>query len=560
MYSTILTADTAAVRFRTQLIDAARMRTRVSSGSSGSASIVDSRNCDVGVWHFVTLLARRRARRRIQRSLCHDRRGHVTAVMAGIHARLNSWWLDRTHRTRLSVIFQEHTDLSRSWKNASSCKCQRSRRSCADSHVVISGRRFAGRRSSRCTRRRNVVKRFVVAVVVAGMGAGFAPALVLAGAQTAPREGTARGAGAAGFQVEEATIGDLHRAIQDGRTTCAAVVRAYVERARAYNGSCTRQVTSHGAPVTPRPGTVRAGVPLSFPAETLAIADILPALNQYSGLPIEYGRLEPTKSDPDVHQQYGMVVGIPNAGQINALNTLNLRGERSVTCKGAFDAHPSTGPLPAGAPPACEAFRQQPDALERAAELDAQYGQQPDLQKMPMYCVAFSFKDVYRHEGHAFDRRRRRRLCDRRRPRRRHHRRPAAREGRDRLRQGQPIRIQRRQRQSRAGRQGRRRATSAPEPAARGVAPAAILTTRRARRAARARGRRPRSAPTWCSARSARKQAARAASPPGATASSSLVTTKGLIPYGGAIGADPYLDRAGITAARCRTRRSCSTR
>ena len=239
-----------------------------------------------------------------------------------------------------------------------------------------------------------MVKRFVVAVVVAGMGAGFAPALLLAGAQTAPREGTARGAGAAGFQVEEATIGDLHRAIQDGRTTCAAVVRAYVERARAYNGSCTRQVTSHGAPVTPRPGTVRAGVPLSFPAETLAIADILPALNRYSGLPIEYGRLEPTRSDPDVHQQYGMVVGIEDAGQINALNTLNLRGERSVTCKGAFDAHPSTGPLPAGAPPACEAFRQQPDALERAAELDAQYGRRPDLQKMPMYCVAFSFKDV----------------------------------------------------------------------------------------------------------------------------------------------------------------------
>ena len=69
-------------------------------------------------------------------------------------------------------------------------------------------------------------------------------------------------------------------------------------------------------------------------------------------------------------------------------------GERSVTCKGAFDAHPSTGPLPPGAPPVCEAFRQQPDALERAAELDVQYGRTPDLQELPMYCVAFSFKDV----------------------------------------------------------------------------------------------------------------------------------------------------------------------
>src|SRR4029077_11176358 len=28
-------------------------------------------------------------------------------------------------------------------------------------------------------------------------------------------------------------------------------------------------------------------------------------------------------------------------------------------------------------------------------ELDAQYGRTPDLAKMPMYCVAFSFKDSF---------------------------------------------------------------------------------------------------------------------------------------------------------------------
>ena len=239
-----------------------------------------------------------------------------------------------------------------------------------------------------------MIKRFLVAVVVAGVCAGFAPALVLVGAQTAPRAGTARGASAAGFQVEEATIGDLHRAIQDGRATCAAVVRAYVERARAYNGICTQQVTRDGADITPGTGAVRAGEALSFPAATTAVEDILPHFNQYAGLPIEYGRLEPTKSDPRVHQQYGMVVGIEDAGQVNALTTLNLRGERSVTCKTTCDAHPSSGPLPSSCPAVCEAFRKQPDALERAAELDAQYGRRPDLQKLPMYCVALSFKDV----------------------------------------------------------------------------------------------------------------------------------------------------------------------
>jgi Asp-tRNA(Asn)/Glu-tRNA(Gln) amidotransferase A subunit family amidase len=105
--------------------------------------------------------------------------------------------------------------------------------------------------------------------------------------------------------------------------------------------------------------------------------------------------MEPTASDPSVQQQYGMIVGIADAGQMNALATLNIRGERSVTCRGDFDRHPSKGPLPPGAPPMCEVFRHYPDALERAAELDAMYGRHPDLEKMPMYGVVFSFKDPF---------------------------------------------------------------------------------------------------------------------------------------------------------------------
>ena len=105
--------------------------------------------------------------------------------------------------------------------------------------------------------------------------------------------------------------------------------------------------------------------------------------------------MESTASDPDVQQQFGMISGIPNAGQVNALATLNLRGERSVTCRGAFDRHPSAGPLPPEAPPVCDMFRHLPDALERAAELDAEYGRHPDLDAMPMYGVVFSFKDPF---------------------------------------------------------------------------------------------------------------------------------------------------------------------
>jgi Asp-tRNA(Asn)/Glu-tRNA(Gln) amidotransferase A subunit family amidase len=122
---------------------------------------------------------------------------------------------------------------------------------------------------------------------------------------------------------------------------------------------------------------------------------MLPDLERYSGPELDLGRMEPSKSDPEVMQQIGLITGIPNAGQVNALETLNIRGERSVTCKGTFDAHPSEGPLPADAPAECEAFRQLPDALERAAELDAEFGSKPDLAKMPMYCVTFSVKNWY---------------------------------------------------------------------------------------------------------------------------------------------------------------------
>jgi amidase len=197
------------------------------------------------------------------------------------------------------------------------------------------------------------------------------------------------------FRLEEATIDDLHQAIRDGRTTCVAVVQHYIDRVRAYNGVSSMLVTADGEPVAEAPGVIRGGAPIRFPKQTLKASAILPDLDRYVGPNLEFGRMEPTASDPSVQQQFGMIVGIPNAGQVNALGTINLRGERSVTCRGDFDRHPSQGPLPPGAPPVCEMFRQQPDALERAAELDAEYGANPDLAKLPMYGVVFSFKDPF---------------------------------------------------------------------------------------------------------------------------------------------------------------------
>ena len=153
---------------------------------------------------------------------------------------------------------------------------------------------------------------------------------------------------AGAFRLEEATIEDLQEAIRSGRTTCVETVERYVARVRAYNGVASALVTEDGAPVPEARGAVRGGAPLRFPTETVKAADVLPDLDKYRGPPLEFGRMEDTASDPDVQQQYGMIAGIPNAGQVNALATLNIRGERSVTCRGDFDRHPEEGPLPPG--------------------------------------------------------------------------------------------------------------------------------------------------------------------------------------------------------------------
>ena len=198
-----------------------------------------------------------------------------------------------------------------------------------------------------------------------------------------------------GFRLEEATIAELQAAIQAGQTTCVEIVQGYIDRVRAYNGVPSLLVTEDGAPVPEVTGTIRGGEPIRFPTETVQASELFPDLDQYRGKPLEYGRMEATASDPSVQQQFGMIVGKAKAGQVNALATLNLRGERSVTCRGDYDRHPAQGPLPPGAPPVCEHFRQFPDALERAAELDAAYGRNPDLELLPMYGVTFSFKDPF---------------------------------------------------------------------------------------------------------------------------------------------------------------------
>jgi len=147
------------------------------------------------------------------------------------------------------------------------------------------------------------------------------------------------------FDIEEITNKQLHTAIQNGETTCVQTVQSYIDRARAYNGACTVLVTPDGNPVEQAFGNIRAGV--------------------------------------------------PNAGQLNALEMLNSRGERSVSCKLECDTHPSKGGLLASCTSECDAFRKQPDALELAADLDVRFGTKPPLDSMALVLCKFLYKNWY---------------------------------------------------------------------------------------------------------------------------------------------------------------------
>src|SRR5262245_17453710 len=86
------------------------------------------------------------------------------------------------------------------------------------------------------------------------------------------------------FHLEEATIADVHRAIQAKQITAEQLVSLYLKRVDAYNGTCVK-------------GEVD-------PATGLMLGEISP---------------------------------IENAGQVNAYVTLNLRGKRSATDKADND-------------------------------------------------------------------------------------------------------------------------------------------------------------------------------------------------------------------------------
>src|SRR5437660_3929331 len=133
------------------------------------------------------------------------------------------------------------------------------------------------------------------------------------------------------FQIEEATVEDIQAGILRGELTSTRVVQLYLDRIKAYNGTCVNQ--------------------------------------------------------PDGVLGLGPITPIKNADQLNALMTLNLRPTKRETL--GFDRRRARSMTdPADADPAM------PDALEVAARQDAYFASTGKLVGA-LHGVVFSIKDQY---------------------------------------------------------------------------------------------------------------------------------------------------------------------
>jgi Asp-tRNA(Asn)/Glu-tRNA(Gln) amidotransferase A subunit family amidase len=85
------------------------------------------------------------------------------------------------------------------------------------------------------------------------------------------------------FQVHEATISDLQRAIGNRRVTTLGVVEQYLRRIKAYNGTCVNEPQGILGPVTTIPRAGQITVPPGF---TTPVWDRERAGNETRLLPI----------------------------------------------------------------------------------------------------------------------------------------------------------------------------------------------------------------------------------------------------------------------------------
>jgi Asp-tRNA(Asn)/Glu-tRNA(Gln) amidotransferase A subunit family amidase len=149
------------------------------------------------------------------------------------------------------------------------------------------------------------------------------------------------------FSLIEASIDDIHDALRRRELSCGKLVRLYFKRIQAYSGHCVGYDTNG------------------------------------DGTGPDYDFFMP--SGKGVY--LGVVEAIPNAGQVNALQSLNLRPANYA----ALGFAPPDDPGPRSETDLVDADPSLPDALETAAMLDKEYAYTRELR--PLHCVPIVIKD-----------------------------------------------------------------------------------------------------------------------------------------------------------------------
>jgi amidase len=161
-----------------------------------------------------------------------------------------------------------------------------------------------------------------------GLGAGLRLVILMLGISAAISYRPTPALAGSKFQLLETTIDDVQSAIRAHKLTCTELVELYLARIKTYNGVCVNQ--------------------------------------------------------PD--GPLGAVTLIPNAGQVNALMTLNLRPATRVAM--GFDAHHARSQTDL-----VDDDPNMPDALETAAAEDASFRKTGKMS--PLFCVPMAIKDEY---------------------------------------------------------------------------------------------------------------------------------------------------------------------
>ena len=204
------------------------------------------------------------------------------------------------------------------------------------------------------------------------------------------------------FHLMEATIPDVHRAIQEGQITCRALVQAYVNRARAYNGTCNQLVTEEMAPTyLPNYSEYKAAVTATAqPAARRSAQDAADRVRPHGADRLRSERAAAVRHDGRHSQRR------PGARARDDQHPRRAVGDLQGRLRSASLGGPAAGRRAGG-------LRGVPPAAGRAgARRGARRAVRPQSRPGGDADVLHSVlvQGPVRHEGHAVDRRRRRAL------------------------------------------------------------------------------------------------------------------------------------------------------